>query len=466
MKCNIAVDIGASSGRVIASYLENGRMVLKELYRFPNQLVHKNGQLCWDIEKLFTEIKVGIKKSTAFNLEPLSIGVDTWAVDFVLLNENVELLTDAVSYRDHRTDGMMEKVFQVITQKELYESTGIQFQQFNTVYQLFALKMQNPSILKKAKSLLMIPDYIHFLLTGKKFSEYTNASTTQLVSAHSRNWDETLIDQMGFNKELFQEIIPPATLIGYLKPELVEEFGFNMKVIAPATHDTGSAVLAVPSEENSIYLSSGTWSLIGVENTSPICHDQALSYNFTNEGSINGNYRFLKNIMGLWLIQEVKRLHNANLSFDELVSYAKKNASFPSIIDVNDDRFLSPESMTTSIQTYCQETNQQIPYEIGELVSCIYNSLADGYRKAVIELEELTDQVYASIYVIGGGSQNDYLNQALADATNKSVFAGPAEASAIGNIVAQLISLGELKSIQEARNLVKDSFGITQFVPK
>ena len=459
-KYSLAVDIGASSGRLILGHLENGKLKLNEIHRFENNIVKKNEHYCWDIATLFDEIKVGINKCNELNIKPESIGIDTWAVDFVLLDENDNLLTDAVAYRDPRTDGMMEEVFKIIPKEKLYFETGIQFQKFNTIYQLYALKQRSPEVLDKAKSFLMIPEYLNFLLTGKKANEYTNATSTQLVNAFTKQWDHELLDKLGINKEMFHEIQPPKSVLGTLSEELVSEFGFDLKVVMPATHDTGSAVISVPELDETIYISSGTWSLIGVENRFPICVPKALEYNFTNEGGIDYRYRFLKNIMGLWMIQEVKRKYNDKYSFVELVNFAQKEDNFQSIVNVDDDRFLKPENMISEIQAYCQETNQQIPQTPGQIAKCVYDSLADSYKRAINEIEEIFEKSFPRVNVIGGGCQNEMLNQMIANVTNKEVCAGPIEATAIGNIMAQLISLKEVEDIQQARALIKDSFEV------
>lgn len=464
-KCCLAVDIGASSGRLIASYLENGQLKLNEIHRFENRIVRKDDQFCWELDRLFLEIKKGIKKCQGKDLKPESIGIDTWAVDFILLDENEKPLTNSVAYRDPRTDGMMDEVFKIIMKERLYLETGIQFQKFNTIYQLYSIKQNNPEILDKAASFLMIPDYFNYLLTGKKANEYTNATSTQLVNAFTKKWDDEILDQLGIKKEIFQEIHNPKTVLGTLKEDLVEEFGFDMKVILPATHDTGSAVISVPELDETIYISSGTWSLIGVENYFPICVTKALDYNFTNEGGIDYRYRFLKNIMGLWMIQEVKRNYQDQYSFAELVDLARQVQDFTSTVSVDDSRFLKPENMIEEIQRYCQETNQAIPTTPGEVAKCVYDSLVCSYQQAINQIEEIFERKFEKINVIGGGCQNEMLNQLIADTTKKVVYAGPVEATAIGNIVSQLMAVGEIEDINKARTIIKHSFEVKKFSP-
>ncbi|MBP3952230.1 rhamnulokinase [Bacillus suaedae] len=463
LKYCLSVDIGASSGRLILGHVENQQLQIQEVHRFENKMIEKKGQFCWDIDSLFSEIIKGIKKCHQLGINPVSIGIDTWAVDFVLLDENDQLLTNAVAYRDPRTDGMMEEVTSIIMKERLYLETGIQFQKFNTIYQLYSLKKRDPEILKRAKSFLMIPDYLHFLLTGVKANEYTNATSTQLINAFTKKWDKEIIEKLGLNFEMFQEIKMPKSKLAPIKQELVREIGFEMDVILPATHDTGSAVLAVPELADTIYLSSGTWSLIGVENHFPICVTKALDYNFTNEGGMDYQFRFLKNIMGLWMIQEVKRNFDNQYSFSEFVEQAR-DEQFHSIVDVDDPRFLKPVNMINEIQQYCQETNQPVPERPGQIAKCVFDSLANSYKKAIEEIEDIFEKSFNRINVIGGGCQNELLNQSLANVTNKEVFAGPIEATAIGNLVSQLIAVDELKDIHHARGIIKQSFEVKKYV--
>ncbi|WP_371069065.1 rhamnulokinase [Sediminibacillus sp. JSM 1682029] len=457
-KCSIAVDIGASSGRLIAGCLQDNNLKLKEIHRFDNNLIIKDGHYCWDVHALYNEIITGIRICRDRGLHPESIGIDTWAVDFVLLDEKNRLLTDAIAYRDARTDGMMEEVFHFISKERLYLETGIQFQKFNTIYQLYSLKKSNPEVLEQATSFLMLPDYFNYLLTGKKVNEYTNATSTQLVNAFTKKWDNDLLDLLGINKEMFLEIKPAGSILGDMETELSKELGIDMKVILPATHDTGSAVVAVPEVDDTVYISSGTWSLIGVENPFPICITKALDYNFTNEGGLSYQYRFLKNVMGLWMIQEVKRNYNDQYSFSELVELAAKASEFRAKINVDNDRFLKPENMIEEIQKVCRETNQEVPETPGEVAKCVFDSLGDSYQKAINQIEEIYEKEFNKINIIGGGSQNEMLNQLIADKTGKEVIAGPVEATAIGNLVSQLITLGKIKDIDEARNIIGQSF--------
>jgi rhamnulokinase len=460
----LAIDIGASSGRHILGSVEDGKIKLEEIYRFENGISKIGNEYCWNIEQLFKDIKTGIKKCKEIGKIPKSIGIDTWAVDFVLLDEKDEILGNTVAYRDDRTEGMMEEAFKVIPKDMMYLYTGIQFQRFNTVYQLLSMKKNNPEILDKAKTFLMIPDYLNFLLTGKKVNEYTNASSTQLVNSFDRTWDTKILEELGIDEDMFQEIKLPKTNIGNLREELAFEFGFDMEVILPATHDTGSAFISsVCNDSDSIYLSSGTWSLIGVENRFPICVPQAMEYNFTNEGGIDYRYRFLKNIMGLWVIQEVRRNLDNKYSFAELVEFARECSDFDSTVDVDDDRFLKPENMIKEIKICCIETHQEIPETIGEIAMCVFNSLAHCYKNAISNLEEIFEKEFERINIFGGGCQNNLLNELVAKVTGKEVLAGPVEATAIGNIVAQLISKNVFKDLGEARESIKESFDIKIF---
>lgn len=461
MEYYLAIDIGASSGRHILGYIEDEQIRIEEIYRFENGISKIGDEYCWDIKGLFSEIKNGIKKCAEIGKIPKSIGIDTWGVDFVLLDDEDKILGNTVAYRDDRTEGIMEEAFKDIPQDMLYLYTGIQFQRFNTLYQLLAIKKNKPEILEKAKTFLMIPDYLHYLLAGKKVNEYTNASTTQMLNSFDKTWDENILEKFGINKDIFQEIKLPKTSLGNLRAELVEEFGFDMEVILPASHDTGSAYIAsICNDSESIYLSSGTWSLIGVESRFPICVPQAMEYNFTNEGGIDYRFRFLKNIMGLWVIQEVRRNLNNEYSFDELQYLARKYKNFESVVDVDNDRFLKPTNMIEEIQNYCRETNQRVPKEVGEIAICVFNSLANSYKKAISSLEEIFEKEFKNINIFGGGCKNSFLNEIVSDITGKTVLAGPVESTALGNLVAQLLSLGIFENLDDARAVIKNSFDI------
>lgn len=463
----LAVDIGASSGRHMLARIQDGKIKLEEIYRFENGMKRVEGKLLWDTEHLFNEIINGMKKCKELNKIPVSMSIDTWAVDYVLLDQNDHVLGDSYGYRDHRTDGMDEVINKVIDEKELYAKTGIQKQIFNTIYQLTAVKENTPELLEKAKTFIMLPDYFQFLLTGNKMCEYTNASTTQLVSPETYQWDEELIESLGLPKDIFLPISMPGTLVGSLKEDIKKEVGFDLDVVLCGSHDTASAVMAVPeSTGESVYISSGTWSLMGIESMKAIINDEARTANFTNEGGYDHRFRFLKNIMGLWMIQSIRHEHNDAYSFAQLCELAQENKDFPSRVDVNDDKFLSPDNMTQAVQDYCKETGQKVPETIGELAEVVYQSLAICYKKAIHNLEEIAGKTYNSIHIIGGGSNASYLNHLTANATGKKIYAGPSEASALGNMLAQMIRNQEFTSLQNARICVFDSFDIKKYIPE
>ena len=417
------------------------------------------------MERLFTEIKNGLKKCKEIGKIPVSMGIDTWGVDYVLLDKDNKILGDTVGYRDSRTEGMDEKVYETISQNDLYARTGIQKQIFNTVYQLMAVKESHPEYLEQAESILMIPDYFHFLLTGVKKNEYTNATTGQLISPKTNDWDYELIDMLGYNSRMFQPVSMPGTVVGEFTKEVQDEVGFNCTVVLPATHDTGSAVLAVPTnDDDAVYISSGTWSLMGIERKEADCSMESMKANFTNEGGYDHRFRYLKNIMGLWMIQSVKKEFTEDLSFAEICEMASKE-TISSIVDCNDDCFLAPESMIEAVQKFCRDTNQQVPETVGEISSVIYNSLAKCYGDTVEEIENITGKNYSTIYVVGGGSNAGYLNELTAKYTGRKVSAGPSEATAIGNIIVQLLHDGVFADLPEARNCVKESFDVKMYEP-
>ena len=456
----LAVDIGASSGRHMLASMKDGKMQLEEVYRFPNGMDDKNGTLCWDVDRLFTEIKNGLKKCKEIGKIPVSMAIDTWGVDYVLLDKDDRILGDTVGYRDSRTEGMDEKVYEMIPQDELYARTGIQKQIFNTVYQLMAVKESHPEYLEQAESILMIPDYFHFLLTGVKKNEYTNATTGQLVSPKTNDWDYELIEMLGYNPKMFRPVSMPGTVVGDFTEEVQKEVGFNCTVVLPATHDTGSAVLAVPTnDDDAVYISSGTWSLMGIERKEADCSMESMKANFTNEGGYDHRFRYLKNIMGLWMIQSVKKEFTEDLSFAQICEMASRE-TIPSIVDCNDDCFLAPKSMIKAVQDFCSSTGQQVPETVGEISSVIYNSLAKCYGDTVQEIEEITGKKYSTIYVVGGGSNAGYLNELTAKYTGKKVSAGPSEATAIGNVIVQMLHDGVFKDLPEARTCVRESFDV------
>ena len=471
--CTLAVDIGASSGRHIVGTVQDGKITLQEVYRFENGVSRKNGHLCWDIDTLAKEVVNGLKAAHDAGFAPSTIGIDTWAVDFVLLDEQGKRLGDAVAYRDERTEGIREALEKDygLTFAEHYARTGIQYQPFNTVYQLMALKKEHPEQLDAAKIFLMVPDYLNYLLCGVAANEYTNASTTALVGADSKDWDEELIAKLGLPRGIFQPIRMPGTVLGHLTPVVQAEVGFDAEVILPATHDTGSAFLAVPARDDcAAYLSSGTWSLLGVENQKAITSAESCAANFTNEGGYDYRYRYLKNIMGLWMIQSIRRelgeQTGTRPSFPELIAAAKGAADFASCVDPDENRFLAPASMIDEVKAACADTNQPVPATTGEVMQCVYNSLTQDYRRAVQTLQGLTGKTYTSLNIVGGGSQDGYLNQQTANATGLTVFAGPTEGTALGNLMVQFIHNGDFADLAEARAAIKKSFTIAEYQPQ
>lgn len=465
-KYYLAVDIGASSGRHMLSWVEDGKIKLEEIYRFENGMVPVDGHLCWDTEKLFQEIVAGMKKCKECNKIPASMGIDTWAVDYVMLDHEGNVLGDTVGYRDSRTQGMDQKVYTLISGEELYQRTGIQKQIFNTIYQLMAVKEETPEIMEQASSLLMIPDYFNYRLTGKRMTEYTNATTTQLVSPDTKQWDMELIRKLGYKEEIFGEITMPGTTVSTLRPEIAGQVGYNLEVIQAATHDTASAVMSVPAREKEfLYISSGTWSLMGTEREMADCSKESRAANFTSEGGYEYRFRWLKNIMGLWMIQSVRHEWEDEYSFARLCEMAVENDAFPSRVDVNDESFLAPESMVQAVQEFCKNTGQRVPEKKGEIAAVIYKSLAESYGETVKEIEKLTGNVYDCIHIVGGGANAGYLNQLTADTTGKMIYAGPSEATAIGNIAAQMLKAEEFASLEEIRKVIFRSFDIQCYKP-
>ncbi|WP_341678840.1 rhamnulokinase [Niveibacterium sp. SC-1] len=464
----VAVDLGASSGRVVlARYLEEtGGLVLQEVHRFENGFVQRAGQDCWDLERLSGEIVFGLEKTLAGGARPVSVGIDTWGVDFVLLDAEDRPLGEAVAYRDHRTDGVMERVFARVPRDEIYRRTGIQFLQFNSLYQLVALQAASPERLAQARTLMFVPDYLHYRLCGVKSCEYTNASTSQLLNLEAGGWDRELMARLALPDASLQPLCAPGTRLG----EWGSREGHRLAVIAPATHDTASAVIGTPLEdEHSLYISSGTWSLMGIESRTPFNDAQALAANFTNEGGTDGRFRVLKNIMGLWLIQ---RLRDAfpHLSHAELVTQAEAAPS-GSLVDPNDARFLNPPSMADAIRAFCAETGQATPQSAGEFARCVFESLACLYRQTLDELRAITRHAitgndFRRIHIVGGGSQNAFLNQLCADFCGLPVSTGPVEASALGNVGCQLRALGHLADLPAIRALVRENFAGQDLHPR
>lgn len=465
----LAIDIGASSGRHILAHMEDGKLQLEEVHRFANGMQEKDGEKCWDFDAIFHEIKVGLKKCKEIGKIPVSVGVDTWGVDFVLLDEADQVLGNTVGYRDDRNLGMDKEVYQIIPEDELYERTGIQKAIYNTIYQLMAVKKGHPEYLKKAKTFLMVPDYFHYLLSGVKANEYTEATTSQLINPQTKDWDRELIERLGYPVNMFQKVVKPGTVLGALSHKVQEEVGFQCNVVLPASHDTGSAVLAVPSNDpNTVYISSGTWSLMGMERMEADCSQNSRNHNFTNEGGYQYRFRYLKNIMGLWMIQSVKKEwrdeQGMDLSFAEICEEASKQI-IPSLVNCNEERFLAPNNMIQEVQAACAQSGQPVPETYGEIASVIYNSLAKCYGDTILEIQEVTGTTFESISIVGGGSNAEYLNQLTAKYTGCTVYAGPTEATAIGNLMVQMMTRGELKDLESARDCVFESFAVKTYQP-
>ncbi|KAF0233164.1 MAG: hypothetical protein FD181_3816 [Prolixibacteraceae bacterium] len=466
----LAFDIGASSGRAILGILENGKLGLTEVHRFKNQMTRIHDSYFWNIFSLFDELKTGLKKCISeFKVQPNSIGIDTWGVDYALVTGDGHLAGLPFAYRDHRTDNSMEEFFRILPKKQTYLLSGIQFMQFNTLFQLFASVQQDYSGLKIADNLLFTPDTLNYLFTGIKKNEYTIASTSQLLKPGKSEWESKLFEAAGIPQTLAGEIIQPGTNLGELLPEVLVETGSApIPCIAVASHDTASAVVSVPAQgENWAYLSSGTWSLLGIESPVPLVSEQTLEMNFTNEGGVEGTTRFLKNIMGMWLIQECKRIWDSQsiMGWHEIVALANNVKPFKSLINPDDSCFLNPGNMPKAVQEFCAKTNQPVPQTKGEIARCIYDSLVLKYKFTIKQIESVTGNKIEKLHIIGGGAHNATMNQLTADATGVPVFAGPTEATAIGNILLQAKALDKVKSLAEIREIVRNSFEVTEYTP-
>ncbi|MBZ4665860.1 MAG: Carbohydrate kinase [Mahella sp.] len=468
----LAFDFGASNGRGILGKFNGRELQMEEVHRFSNDPVQIPDGLHWDILRLFHEIKQGLLKcATRGNSDLAGVGIDTWGVDFGLLDKSDELLSNPYHYRDKRTYGMIEEACKRIDKISLFSKTGSQFQPFNTIYQLFSMVLNDSPVLEIAQTMLLLPDLFDFLLCGEKGAEFTIASTTQLYNPLQNDWAWDVIDTMDIPRHIFMPITPAASIRGKIMPAIAEElFITQVPVIAIASHDTASAVAAVPyKNQNAAFLSSGTWSLIGIETERPIMNPKALEYNLTNEGCIGGTFRFLKNIAGLWIIQECKRFwdkEGAVESYDQLTQRAQRAQAFLSFIDPDDEIFYSPGNMPEKVQLFCSRTGQRIPQDKGEIIRCVLESLALKYCSAIEEIEETSERNIDIINIVGGGTRDKMLCQFTADATHLPVIAGPAEATAIGNLMAQAIALGEIHDIDEAREVIKRSFPTDEYIPQ
>lgn len=447
MNYYLAIDIGASSGRHILGFRDDAGIHLTEIYRFDNEIKDTGGTLTWDIDSLYNNVVCGIKKCHEIGILPTSIAIDTWGVDYVLLDKDGCEILPVVSYRDKRGEEAANEVAKIISQEELYARTGIQKLTFNTIYQLYADKKSGK--LDGAARFLMIPEYLTYRLTGVMVNEYTNATTTNLVNARECVWDDEIIERLGLPREIFGELMPPTTAVGHLKDEVRREVGFDSLVVLAPSHDTASAVAACPIGDESVYISSGTWSLIGTENLTPQLSREAMEANFTNEGGIMRRYRFLKNIMGMWLFQSVRREFSGIYSYDDMMAMAMAS-EYRELIDPNDPSFLAPKSMTEAVMKYLGEENLPLP----DVLSSIYHSLASSYRVAIEEIERISNKTIREIHIVGGGSRDRYLNRLTEEYTGKRVHTGLMEATATGNIISQMMACEGL-TLGEAREIIK-----------
>lgn len=465
----LAVDLGAESGRVLSASLRDGRVELEEIHRFPNEPVKLNDGLHWDVLGIFAEVKEGLRKAGDKVGGIESVGIDSWAVDFALLDRDGALISNPHNYRDPRTEGKIEQAFERVPKKEIYQTTGIQFIRINTLYQLLA--MEGSPLLEVADRLLLIPDLICYWLTGRKASEFTNATTTQLYDLEAGEWAWDLLERMSLPAHVFPEILPPATELGHVLPEVAQELGLgrSFAVITVGSHDTASAVAAVPAEgDNFAYISSGTWSLAGVETPEPILTREAMESNFTNEGGVGGRTRFLKNVMGLWILQECRRTwaeEGDEYSYEELEILAREAPAFESVVDPDHPAFFSPGDMPSRIREFCQKTGQKTPEEPGQVTRCVFESLALKYQRVLEQAVLLSGKSVETIHVVGGGSRNSLMCQLTADAADLPVLAGPVEATALGNAMVQAMAGGYLDSVEEIRATVRRSSDVARYVP-
>lgn len=471
MKKVLAFDFGASSGRAILGTFDNGKITLEELHRFSNDPVSANGHFYWDVLRLFHEIKQGILACSAAGHKDISaIGIDTWGVDFALIDKDGEMLANPYHYRDYTQENMNSAIAE-LGKENIYSKTGIQFLTFNTIFQFYYLKKNKPEIFERAEHFLMIPDLFNYLLTGKMANEYSNASTTQLLNPIKGDWDFELIDALGVDKKLFKKIVDSGTVLGTLLPELASELQMpEVPVICVASHDTGSAVAAVPFEnpENSLYISCGTWSLMGSELKNPVLTPEAMRFNFTNEGGVERTTRFLSNIMGLWLIQESRRQwkrENKDYSFNDMEQAARAATPFVSFINPDCPDFTPPGDMPSRIKEFNKQNGFKVPETMGDVVLCIYQSLALKYRYVVESMEELMGKKIDTIHMVGGGIKDTFLCQMTADATGRRVVAGPTEGTAMGNIAVQLMALGEIDGLEGIRKVICASTETKEYTP-
>jgi rhamnulokinase len=467
----VAVDLGAESGRAVVGTFDGGRLTLEDAHRFPNVPVRMAGTLHWDFPRLFGDVVTGLRRAGASG-GVASVGVDTWGVDFGLLDSRGRLLANPVHYRDDRTAGMPDLAFPIASREEIYRTTGVQFMSINTLYQLYSMVRARDPLLGWADRMLHTPDLVHYFLSGAAVGEYTIASSSQCLDAHTRDWARPLLERFGIPTAILPEIVPPGTVLGPLRPEIAEGAGLHdTRVVLPGSHDTASAVVGAPLEADgsTCFLSSGTWSLIGLEMSGPVVNEASLAANLTNEGGVGDTIRLLSNVMGLWLVQESRSAlwpTGDAPSYEELATIAEAAPAFTAFVDPVDERFLRPGNMPERIRAFCRETGQAVPEDTGTLMRVILESLALSYARAVNELTAATGQHIAAVHVVGGGSNHRLLCRLTAGATGLPVRAGPVEATAIGNLAVQAIAAGELSGIAQARELVSRSFTVTTYEPQ
>jgi len=467
----LALDLGAESGRAMLGQFDGQRIRLSEVHRFPNGPVRLPDGLHWDALRLWTEIKRGLALAAQeHGVDLAGVGLDTWGVDFGLLDRGGALISNPYHYRDSRTDGMLDEAFRRVPRVEIFEQTGIQFMQINSLYQLLAMVVGRSPVLGIAETFLTMPDLFNYWLTRRKVCELTIATTTQCYDPRKGDWARPLLERLDIPTHIFPEIVAPGTILSELLPAVADEVGLGkVPVIAPACHDTGCAVAAVPAEGvDFVYISSGTWSLMGAELSEPVINEQSLAFDLTNEGGVGGTFRFLKNIVGLWLVQECRRTwarQGEEISYDDLSQMAAQAHPFQSVVDPDYSEFLKPGDMPARIRAFCQMTDQPVPQNKGAIIRCALESLALKYRWVLERLEEILDRRLQPIHIVGGGTQNRLLNQFTADATSRRVIAGPIEATAVGNVITQAMALGYITSLEEARQVVRNSFDLVAYEP-
>lgn len=465
---NLAFDFGASSGRLMLSTYNGKKISLEEIHRFTNEPVGMNGRLFWDFPRMFNEIKIGLKKVAKKGIEPSGIAIDTWGVDYGLIDKEGHLISNPICYRDARTHEVIDEVEEILSFREFYKRMGLQFMELNTVYQLYFDATRRRDIIENVDALLFMPDLFGYFLSGKKYSEYSIASTSQMVNANERTWDDDTIKKLNIPRGILQDIIMPGTVVGQLRADVAEEVGLNqVPIIAVGGHDTASAVCASPlTSRNSAYLSCGTWSLLGIESNEPIINDQSFEHNFTNEGGVEGKIRFLKNITGLWILQQLKKKWSEDfpdLSYPDIIEAAKKATRRDFIIDPNDERFNVPKDMVKEVKAYCKEHQSAEPETMGEIALAAYNGITDKYKEEIQGIEDVTGQTIDVLHMVGGGIQDKFLCTLTAEKIGKKVIAGPIEASVTGNVLMQLKALGHVESLEECRQIVRDSFELEEY---